>query len=425
MFRVSEEVFKNNLHMVGDDRDDLDRTFPFIIKKGKGAKLWDLDGNEYIDFTCACGSIVLGYCYEEVDKAVIEHITNIGNIFPTQLHEAKIQLTKMLMEIYPRYERAVYFKTGSDATDAAIRIARMATGKDKILTCGYHGWHDWQLNNFPRFRFDDQRHINFRYDLELLEEEIEKNRNEIAAVIVTPDMNYFDAEYFRKLEEIIKKNNLLFILDEVASGFRFKLGGLQKLMNLSPDMTCLGKGLANGYSISAVLASNKIMKDACLKTHMWSTYNGEMTGYAAAIKTLDIMKRENVRDKVEILACKFADGIENLFEKYGIDAEILSNPNIFQIGFEDYDLHCEFTNECYRQGVILSKDFESMINYSHTNELIDEALQKIENAIMVLIENGKLKKKYSRTKLSRDKIHERMIEEFDADTKYSIFRNRE
>lgn len=425
MFEKSRKLFVDNLHMIGDDRDDLDSMFPLIIEKGKGAKVWDLDGNEYIDFTNACGSIVLGYCYDEVDDYVIHYLKNYGNVFPTQYHEKKVELTKKLLKIFPNHERAVYFKTGSDATEAALRIARVATGKDLILTCGYHGWHDWQLNNFPRFQLaDDSRHINFRYNLELLKEQIKINKDNVAAVIITPDINFFDKNYFKEVETIVKGNDILFILDEVASGFKYCLGGLQKLLDLNPDMTCLGKGLANGYSISAVLGNNSVMKNACLETHMWSTYNGEMTGFTAALKTIEIIERENVREKVEILGGHFINSLEALFEKYSVSAEVLRNPNLFHIMFEDSNFHKRFTLECIMNGVLLSKDFENMLNYCHIKDVVDEALYRIEKALQSLMKKGLINSNKPRKRLSRKAINTIVQEEFDADIDYTIYNDR-
>jgi len=424
MFNESNRVFNENIKMLGDDRDDLDAMYPFILKSGEGALVYDLDGNEYIDFTNANGAIVLGYSYKEVDDAVVNQIRAVGNVLTTQYNTLKVELTKKLISLFPNYDRAAYFKTGSDATDAAIRIARVASKKDIILTCGYHGWHDWQLNMFPRFRFEDERHINFRYDLDFLEDYLSKHADKVAGVIVTPDLNYFDADYFLKLEAIVRKHKVIYILDEVASGFRFEIGGLQKMMGLDPDITCLGKGLANGYSISAVLGKHDIMYEACLETHMWSTYNSEMIGFAASLKTIEIMERENIYDQINYLSRKFADGLESLFSKFAICGEVISKPNIFHIVFEDEDLLNKFVEACYLRGILLSKDFENMLNFSHTEDHINKALSVIEESFVSLVDNGDLKRS-KRIPLSREAINCRLIEEFDANIDFTIFNSRE
>ncbi|MCX7747709.1 MAG: aminotransferase class III-fold pyridoxal phosphate-dependent enzyme [Clostridia bacterium] len=424
MFEKSQELFRKSLSFIGDARDDLDTAYPFFISKGKGAYVWDIDGNEYIDFTNANGGIVLGYCNEDVDNAVIDQIKNYGNVFATQYSKKKVELASTLLEVFPNLERVVLFKTGSDATDAAIRIARMATGKDIILTSGYHGWHDWQLNMFERFRFSDERHINFRYDLDLLRNQIEKYKGQIAGVIVTPEYNYYDDAFFIELQKIVKDNNLVFILDEVASGFRFCLGGLQKKIGLDPDITCLGKGLANGYSIAAVVGKNSVMKEACLKTHMWSTYNSELVGIVASQKTLEIMKKYNVPALIEEQSKYFAEKLKSLFNEFGITGELFTHPNIFHIVFEDDELLGKFVLECAKKGVLLSKDYENMLSLGHTREIVDNALSKIHSALEALKTNGDIKEDSGKRTLSRQALEARMTEEFDGNFEYSIFKDR-
>jgi len=425
MFNTSNHLFESNINRVGDARDDLDTVYPFFIEKGKGAYVWDLDGNQYIDFTNANGGIVLGYCHDEVDQAVADQIINKGNIFATQYSRTKAELAKELLEIFEKAERVIFFKTGSDATDAAIRLARVASGKRIILTCGYHGWHDWQLNMFPRFDLGDDKHINFQYDLESLKQYIHDFRDDIAGVIVTPEYNYYDDDFYLQVQSIVKEANLIFVLDEVASGFRYCLGGLQKKIGLEPDMTCLGKGLANGYSISAVVGKNAVMKETCLQTHMWSTYNSELTGLVASLMTLKIMRKKNVPAIIQTNSEYFVKKLSELFLEYGVKGEMLTHPNIFHIVFEDNILMDQFVTECYLHGVLLSRDYENMLSLSHNKQIIDNAVERIRQAFSTMRSAGLFKDTFQNKYLiSREALAERMKEEFDGSFEYSIFKDR-
>jgi glutamate-1-semialdehyde aminotransferase len=423
-YQRSQHLFAYAGSFVGDARNDLDTAYPFFLKRGKGPYVWDLDGHRYIDFTNSNGAIVLGHAFEEVDNAVVARLRE-GNVFATQFSEEKVIAARLLLDIFPGAGRAIFFKTGSDAADAAVRIARVATGRDLILTSGYHGWHDWQLGMFPRFRFRDERHINFRYDLDLLARLVESRWREIAGVIITPDYNYFDRAFFIELQCILKNRDLLFILDEVASGFRYCLGGLQAKLGLDPDITCLGKGLANGYSVAAVVGKDELLREACLKTHMWSTYNSEMSGLVAATRTLEIMISQNVPVRVEAQATRFADGLRALSAEFGIRGEILTHPNIFHIVFEDDDFLGRWVLECARHGVLLSKDFENMLSLAHDSEVVDEALGRIRTAFDALARRRELPPPAADKRLSRRAIEPRVAEEFDANFEYTIYRDRE
>lgn len=420
----SQRLFASAGSFVGDARDDLDTAYPFFLKRGKGPYVWDLDGHRYIDFTNSNGAIVLGHAFEDVDDAVVARLRE-GNVLATQFSEEKVVAARRLLDVFPGAGRVVFFKTGSDAADAAVRIARVATGRDLILSSGYHGWHDWQLGMFPRFRFRDERHLNFRYDLDLLARLVDSRWREIAGVIVTPDYNYFDGGFFLELQRIVKDRGLLLMLDEVASGFRYCLGGLQAKLGLDPDVTCLGKGLANGYSVAAVIGKGELLREACLKTHMWSTYNSELAGLVAAARTLEIMVSQDVPARVEARATRFADGLRALCAEFGVQGELLTHPNIFHIVFEDDDFLGRWVLECARHGVLLSKDFENMLSLAHDEAVVAEALERVRAAWEALARRGEIPTGGAGRRLSRRAIEPRVLEEFDGTFEYTIFRDRE
>ncbi len=372
---------KTGMDFTGVERKDLDYLYPTLFKTGEGAYVWDMDDNKYLDFTGATGAILLGYKYNKVDEAVFDYILKYGNIFITKYSQPRVELAKKLVELIPCAEYVSFHKTGSCATSTAVRLAKLHSGKEVILSAGYHGWHDWQLNMFDDYKIPDEKHINFEYSLDKLEELIEKHYKNVAAIIVTPEPNFFPIEYFRELRDIATKNNILLIFDEVASGFRFALGGYQKYSGVIPDMATFGKGLANGYALSAVVGPKEIMKTAAEKAHTWSTFDAELGPMVASLKTIEEYEEKNVVDYINKIGQYFINKLKKLFDNEGIVYEIRSHPSIFHIIFNDIELYDAWILESLKQGVVLSRYDYQLISYSHKKSDIDFAIKKLEIAL--------------------------------------------
>lgn len=377
----SESLFARAFEVTGTQRADLDNLFPVVFCKGAGCLVYDLDGNEYIDFTGASGAINLGYSYDPVDRAVAEYQREGGNIFITKISLARVELAEKLIRLFPNHNYVGFHKTGSCATSVAARYAKLHSGGDIVLSAGYHGWHDWHLNMFEKFRIKDENHLNFGYNLDLLEDLLEKYGTRVACVIITPEPHFFPLNYFTELEEIVRSKNVLLVFDEVASGFRYQLGGFQRYCGVTPDMTVLGKGLANGYAIAAVLGNRDLMTASAMCAHTWSTFDSEISPMIASLATLREFESKGVLAHMATMGQRLREGLEKIFSEFGVVHRITEYPAIFHIIFDDEALYDAWIMEGLARGVVLSRYDYQLISYSHKAEHIDQTLEILRAAL--------------------------------------------
>ncbi|MCP4695191.1 MAG: aminotransferase class III-fold pyridoxal phosphate-dependent enzyme, partial [Desulfobacterales bacterium] len=282
--------------------DFIDGEYPIFLESGKGCRLTDVDGNEFIDFLCGYGPIILGYREEEVDKAVYEQIRDKGFCF-TLTQKFQNILAKKIRELVPSAEMSIFLKTGSDATTASVRIARAHTGKLKVMRCGYHGWHDWCVEmkgGIPSKFYEDV--FEFQYNhLEQLEELMATHGDDAAAIIMTPfghpnhqKMQIPAPGFLEGVRELADKHGAVLIYDEIRTGFRMSMGGAQKYYGVTPDLCVLGKAIANGYPISVVTGKEEVMMAAATKLFISSTFFPNSEAFVAALKTIEILERDKV-----------------------------------------------------------------------------------------------------------------------------------
>ena len=250
--------------------------FPLFIEKSKGAYLWDIDGNRYTDYIMGYGAISLGYCIDEVDEAAI---AQIRNGFMTSLTSpVQTQLAELLADVIPCAERVHLCKTGSDATAAAVRLARIHTGRDKIVRWGYNGWHDWCSSK--------------------------------------------TAGIPESVKNLAHKYGARFILDEMRTGFRMSLGGAQEYYGVTPDLATFSKGMANGYAVSALVGRADVM-DSLKESRFSSTFFTNTPEMAAAIKTIECIREKNVVPYIWKLGGKLMDGLREIIKATGVEAEMI------------------------------------------------------------------------------------------------------
>lgn len=355
--------------------------YPIFFDKGKGGRIIDVDGNEYIDFLCAYGPIIMGYREEEIDNAVIEQIQNKGFCF-SLTQETQNELIEKLIEIIPSCEMAAMVKTGSDATTIAIRVARGYTGKTKIARCGYHGWHDWCVEvkgGIPSKFYEDI--LEFHYnDLDELEDLLKKNENDMAAIIITPVGHPLAAEvqmpkpgYLEGVRALADKYGCVLIFDEIRSGFRCSIGGAQKYFGVTPDLSTFGKAMANGYAISALVGKREIMSIMADKVFLSSTYFPNSDSQIAALKTIEILQRDKVLDVIHEKGIKFGKEVEKVVADSTIPAQFSGSPWMPFITFDKDDtglykkLRNEFYTQLIRRGVFLQPYHHGYICYRHTD----------------------------------------------------------
>lgn len=270
---------------------------PLFATRGRGGRSWDVDGNEYVDLVCALLPLTLGYGDPDVDAAIRAQLEN-GITFSLAT-ELEVKLAERLVEIIPCAEAVRFGKNGTDATSAAVRLARASTKRDRIAVAGYHGWQDWYVAATSRHKGIPQvvRDLTHRFpfnDLDALHRLFREHPGEFAAVITEPAGAALPKPGFlAALKELCGANGVLLIFDEVVTGFRLALGGGQEYFGVTPDLAAFGKGMANGMPLSAIVGRAEIMAEM-EEVFLSSTYGGEALSLAAAIATIDKMCREPV-----------------------------------------------------------------------------------------------------------------------------------
>ena len=375
--------------------DFIEGEYPIFLESGKGSRLTDVDGNEYLDFLCGYGPIILGYREEEVDEAVIRQIRDKGFCF-TLTQRYQNQLAKKLSELVPCSEMSIFLKTGSDATTASIRIARAYTNRIKVMRCGYHGWHDWCVEmkgGVPEKLYEDV--YEFRYnDLNQLADLMVKYGNQTAAIIMTPfghpnhqKMEEPQPGFLEGVREIAVRYGAVLVFDEVRTGFRLAMGGAQELYGVTPDLAVLGKGMANGYAISVVTGKAEVMMAAAQKLFISSTFFPNSDGYIAALKTMEILERDNVLDKIWEKGGRLKKKIQGIINKYDAGAELTGVAPMFYITFkkDEADTYRDRRNDFYtqliRRGIFLHPHHHGYISYRHTEENLDTTAKAIDEAM--------------------------------------------
>lgn len=380
MATKSQQLFERAIRTTASNRADLEATLPDVFDYGEGAYVVDLDGRRYLDFTASSGAILLGYGDSRVTDSVCAELRRGGGLLPSTLSPLQVDLAERLCSIFPCAERAIFFKTGSCATTAAIRLARLHTGREIVLTSGYHGWHDWQLTLFPRFRRDVPDVFDFRYNLNRLEQMITENPEAIACVIITPEPNFFEPEYLAELRDITRRHNIVLIFDEVVSGFRYGLGGYQAVCGITPDLTTISKGLANGHALSAVVGRSDIVEQR-EATHLVGTFHHDRAPFAAALASLDALGDGTVYQDLFSVGRHLVEGINAIFAEAGLAAEAFRHPGLFHVLCDDEVIWQEIAEECRTLGVLFHPFDPQMITFAHTYSDIEIALAVLRSAI--------------------------------------------
>ncbi len=380
--------------------DFIEGEYPIFLEYGKGAHLTDVDGNEFIDFLCGYGPIILGYREEEVDEAVIRQLRDKGLCF-TLTQPYQNQLAQRLSELVPCSEMSIFLKTGSDGTTASIRIARAYTNRIKVMRCGYHGWHDWSVEmkgGIPQKLYEDV--YEFRYNhLDQLEDLMKKHGDQTAAIIMTPfghpnhqKMEEPELGFLEGVRDIATRYGAVLIFDEVRTNFRLSMGGAQELYGVTPDLSVLGKGMANGYAISAVTGNVQTMMAAASKLFISSTFFPNSDGYVAALKTIEILERDHVLDTIWEKGGRFLKRVQAIIDKYDAGAELTGVAPMFYITFKKDQADTykgrrdDFYTQLIRKGIFLHPHHHGYICHRHTEEDLDLTVKAIDEAMAYVSE---------------------------------------
>lgn len=292
---------------------------PVYVERAKGSKIWDVDGNEYLDYCMGIGPISLGYAYEKVDNAIREQLDK-GITF-SLMHRLELEVAEKLHEIIPNAESVRISKQGADVCSAAVRIARAYTKRNKVAVCGYHGWHDWYIGTTTRDAGIPQAikdlTVSIKYnDIESVKAVM---TDDLACIILEPIV--FEApknNFLKELHEVCKANGTLLIFDEMWTGFRLALGGAQEYFGVTPDLAVYSKACANGMPIAFLTGRDDVMSLFETDVFYFTTFGGEALSLAATLATIEEMQNKNVPQYLASQGQKIMDGFNVLLEKHGM-----------------------------------------------------------------------------------------------------------
>jgi len=395
LFEKSSRLVPGGVQGVRRPYNYVPGEYPIFLSSAKGGRITDIDGNEYIDMLCAYGPIIIGYREEEIDNAVIDQIKQ-GGFCMSLTQPVQSQLAEKLRDVIPCCEKAIFAKSGSDATTAAVRVARGYTGRSKILRCGYHGWADWCVEDkggIPPKLYEDV--YGFVYnDLDQVEDLMQTHNPDVAAIIITPvghplaqKVQMPEPGFLEGVQELCRKFGTVLIFDEIRSGFRVALGGAQERFGVTPDIALFGKAMANGYPISAVVGKADIMdvlEDG--RVFISSTFFGNSLEQVASLKTIELLENRQMLAAIEKKGEEFGQRIAKLIEDSGLPCTLTGVPWMPCFTFDrDPDkrykkLRMEFFTQMIRQRVFMAPYHHCYIAYRHTEEDLNEVITAVGNA---------------------------------------------
>jgi glutamate-1-semialdehyde aminotransferase len=388
--------------------------WPAYYSKAKGCEVWDLDLKKYKDMCyMGIGANILGYANEQVNQAVKEAI-DASNMCTLNAPE-EVELAQLLIDLHPWAQMARFARSGGEAMVIAVRIARAATGKDKVLFCGYHGWHDWYLaanlasdkaldghllpglspNGVPKALKNTS--FPFVYnDTEGFLKLIEKHSDEIGAVVMEPIRNFKpNKDFIEAVRRETRKRKIVLIIDEVTAGWRLNLGGAHLILGIEPDIAVFGKGMSNGYPMGAIIGKQKIMAKA-QESFISSTYWTERIGPVAALAAIKEFKRLNVQKKLIEIGKMVQEGWSRLAKKHGLEIEV---EGIYPLGHFTFIskkplvLKTIYTQEMLKKGFLASTAFYA--SYAHNKSDIKQYLQATDEVFSIIakaVRSGKPEK---------------------------------
>lgn len=373
----------------------IPKEYPIFFKTAKGGRVTDVDGNEYIDLMATFGAIVIGHAVDELDEAVIAEIRR-GGFCTTLAQPVQNALARKLRELIPSCDKSILVKTGSDGTAAAIRIAREHTGRSKILRCGYHGWHDWSVDvkaGVPGGAYADV--VPFEYnDLDQVADLLKRHDNEVAAIITWPihtplghPVAMPKPGYLEGLRALADQHGAVLIFDELRTAFRVDLGGAQRMLGVTPDMSVIGKGMANGYAIAAVVGTDAIMKKAGSKVFISSTYFQNSFAQVAALKSIEIMERDDVIGQLATRGRRWIERLTEVVAASGVNCTVSGEAWMPHFTFTEANdmlnmkTRFRFYTHLIRAKVFLSPFHHGFFIHQHTDEDLDFVIATVAEAM--------------------------------------------
>jgi glutamate-1-semialdehyde 2,1-aminomutase len=370
-------------------------SYPDFFARGEGCRIWDVDGNEYIDFMCSYGPIVLGHRHPKVEKAARAQLDQLD--CPNMPSERWVDLAELLVSITPWAGWAVFGKNGSDATSWSIAVARAHTGRNKVIMAegAYHGSHPWCTPN-PNGTTEGERMdvLTFEYNnSEDLRRVANEHRGDVAAIILCPFRHdVFHNEqmpapgFHDGVRSLCDREGIVLILDDVRGGFRLHLGGSGEAVGLQPDLTCYSKAMANGYAISAVLGREEL-RESAQQVYFTGSFFTAAVSMAAAVATINALRDEGGIEQMDVAGKRFRKGLDQQARSLGLSITQSGPPAIPFLTFDNdqaFERSRLWAGECARRGVFLAPFHNWFLCAAHKEADIDEALVATEGAFKVV-----------------------------------------
>jgi glutamate-1-semialdehyde aminotransferase len=383
----------------------VEGVYPVYADHANGSKIFDVDGNEYIDYLMALGPIVLGYNYPEITSAISEQLQK-GIIFSLP-HYTEINAAESLKRIIPCAEMTRFTKSGSDAVTGVVRACRAITKKDVIFYCGSGGvWDDWYsiLTNrnqgIPKFNKELIENFNYN-DITRLENLFEKYKNQVAAVIMEPSIyDKPENDFLNKVKNLTHQNDSLLVFDEILTGFRMAKGGGQEYFGVTPDMATFAKGIANGMPLGAIVGKSEFM-ESFNDVFVSTTFAGEALSLAACEATVKQFEKNDVCGHMWKLGQRIKDNFNTFSNELELDAKCIGFPPRLKLVFCDSTgndsllFKSLFLQELVENGIFMHPN-TILLCYSHTMEQIDytlESMQKSMKNLKIAIEKNEVESK--------------------------------
>ncbi len=356
---------------------------PERITRAAGCAVWDVAGREYLDTTMALGAVGLGYAHPRVTaaaEAAVRHGT-VGPLPPALEREVAARVAAVV----PGGEAVRFFKSGAEAVQAAVRTARVFTGRERVIHCGYHGWLDWCQNvaGVPAAISDLRREVRFN-DREDLKNTVDAF-GPVAAVVIEPVIDTWpDPDWLTDARNLASRTGAVLVFDEIKTGFRIALGGAAERFGVVPDLAVYGKAMGNGFPIAALVGSAPVM-EAVTRTWISSTLATESVSLAAAAAVLDVYDTENVVGHLETIGTRFLTGLTGLKRAHdAIVAGVRGIPQMCYLEFHDDQAGALLASTAAANGVLFKRNAYNFVSLAHTPSIVETILERLDNALSAM-----------------------------------------
>lgn len=370
--------------------------YPFYTKAAKGSKFWDIDGNEFIDYMCAYGPMILGYNHEKIDEAAAKQY-RLGNCV-TAPAPVMVELAEKLVDLVPAADWAFFAKNGGDVTSYAVMVARAETGRKKMVMMrgGYHGVAPWMQAPGHHGVMDEDHKNCIRIDwndFAAFQKVVDENPGRIAGFMATPyhHPTFADSElpvdgYWKKVEDLCRKAGIVLIVDDVRCGFRLDLKGSNEYFGFTPDIICFCKAIGNGYPISALVGGDAL-KTTVSKVFYTGSYWFSAAPMAAALAVLNELETIDATAIMTDMGKKLMNGLVDVAKKHGYDMVATGHPAMpnFRIANdESLMLHQDWCAECTKRGAYFTPHHNWFVSAAHTDADIQKTLEIADEAFRVV-----------------------------------------